>query len=510
MLLYDVRYDTAWEADYTKKFNKGRMKTTNGDGWIGISSDFFARNEKVNLEDARSFILYQRLTRMLELSKWLENDELNYRNSNLEEFFMKDWDGIEITKRMNEFIQNVQNDLDRVRLQDRFYNNIVMWKALIGSRKQVFIRSMTGGMEHRFEILDNQVNHMAFTHHAFDEHLDLSRNKRIKCRDSTRVVLTYPNTASNDFIHANYIQGAPLFNKFIITQAPMENTIGDFWRMVWQERSPYIFMLISRKEDNRCAQYWPRLAIFMPTGDQITYYGLTIINSAVDKFRLPLFRVTYLIVIGPGRDKLRVEHWQGDMNNSDNVVLPLQLLRLARNCSYPTVIHCHLGISRSATLVAAEICIAYLLKGPAYKKQNEESLLQRCVQKAVQILRSQRPFCIETPMQYIFVHRVVQKFLHDYAGDPRGFHAEYKHWIESRAMRPFIDDVEQRIPGYRLLSPRFDPDLIRLVRHRERPGCRRETHDCVGQMPIPLQDTRGQCLEELQLTKRYPRGDRYD
>lgn len=67
------------------------------------------------------------------------------------------------------------------------------------------------------------------------------------------------------------------------------------------------------------------------------------------------------------------------------------------------------------------------------------------MQKAVQLLRSQRPFCIETPMQYRFVHRVVQKFLHDYVGDPIGFHAEYKAWIEARAMRPFIDDVEQTV-----------------------------------------------------------------
>ncbi|EFO27137.2 protein-tyrosine phosphatase [Loa loa] len=503
MMLYDVRYDNAWKSDYKKEFNsRGKMKPENRPAWIGISSDFFTRNEKVDLEDARSFILYHRLTRIPEVSKWLENDELNYRNSNLEEFFKKDWDGNGIIRRMNEFNRNVQNDLDRVRLHDRFYNNIVMWEALIGSRKQVYIRTMIGGMERRFEILDNQVNHIVFTHHAFDEHLDLCRNIRIKCRDSTRVVLTYPNAANNDFIHANYIQGGPLFNKFIITQAPMANTIGDFWRMVWQERSPYIFMLISRKEDKRCAQYWPRLAFSIQrTGDQITYYGLTIVNSAVDEFRLPLFRVTYLIVIGPEGDELRVEHWQGDMNNSDNVALPLQLLRLARNCSYPTIIHCHLGISRSAALVAAEICIACLLKGPPYK---------HCVQKAVQLLRSQRPFCIETPMQYIFIHRVVQKFLHDYVGDPEGFHMEYKDWIEARAMRPFIDDIEQRIPGYRLLSPRLDPDLIRLVRHRERPDCRRETHDCVGQMPIPLQDTREQRFEELQLTKRYPRGGRYD
>lgn len=47
----------------------------------------------------------------------------------------------------------------------------------------------------------------------------------------------------------------------------MENTIGDFWRMVWQEKSPYIFMLISRKDESRCARYWPRLEPFGPVLD---------------------------------------------------------------------------------------------------------------------------------------------------------------------------------------------------------------------------------------------------
>ncbi|VDM99388.1 unnamed protein product, partial [Thelazia callipaeda] len=316
---------------------------------------------------------------------------------------------------------------------------------------------------------------------------------RIKCRDSTRVALRYPSNASYDFIHANYIQIGSLFNKFILTQYSTSDK--NFCECIY----PYIFMLISRKDISRCARYWPRLEISF--GDQMEYYGLTISNKGIDEFRLPLFRVTYLTVAGPDEKELHVEHWQGDMNNSDNVALPLQLLRLARNCSYPTIIHCHLGISRSATLVAAEICITCLLKGPSYK---------HCVQKAVQLLRSQRPFCIETPMQYIFVHRVVQKFLQEYVGDPNGFYAEYKSWVESRALRPFIDDVEETIPGYRLLSPRIDPDLIALVRHRERPDYRRETHDCVGKMPIPLKITPEKQFEEFPITKCYPRGDRYD
>lgn len=62
-----------------------------------------------------------------------------------------------------------------------------------------------------------------------------------------------------------------------------------------------------------------------------------------------------------------MEHWQGDLNNSDDLQTPLRLLRLARNCAFPTVVHDHLGVSRASALVAVELCIANLLKGPAYK-----------------------------------------------------------------------------------------------------------------------------------------------
>lgn len=49
----------------------------------------------------------------------------------------------------------------------------------------------------------------------------------MKCRDSSRVVLRYPSGTEDTFIHANHVSGGPLFNRFIVTQAPMENTIGN-------------------------------------------------------------------------------------------------------------------------------------------------------------------------------------------------------------------------------------------------------------------------------------------
>lgn len=72
-----------------------------------------------------------------------------------------------------------------------------------------------------------------------------------------------------DFIHANYVVGGPLLNKFILSQAPLPNTIPDFWRMIWQEKSKYIFMLcdasdceslglMSTSIPDCCPYYWPR------------------------------------------------------------------------------------------------------------------------------------------------------------------------------------------------------------------------------------------------------------
>lgn len=77
-------------------------------------------------------------------------------------------------------------------------------------------------------------------------------------------------SGTNDFIHANYVCGGPLLNTFILTQSPMASTAIDFWRMVWQEKSEYIFMLCGAmdtenmsllgtgKPSGFCPYYWPK------------------------------------------------------------------------------------------------------------------------------------------------------------------------------------------------------------------------------------------------------------
>jgi len=426
-------------------------------------------------------------------------------------YFNFDFDGHNVKTRFEAFKKHVENDKDRVRLHGQYYNNIYLGKRIFGpARKQVFTHSILGGMERRFEIIDNQVNHIQFTHEFSDKFVYKCRNQRIKCRDDTRVVLNYPDDHPDSFIHANRIQCKLLFNDFIITQAPMENTIDDFWRMIWQEQPRYIFMLISRNEPSRCAQYWPK----QTDSKALDFHGLRIINEGIEPIsRDPFFRVTKLLMIGPGGKEHRVEHWQADMNNSDNFEAPLRLLRMARSCPKPTVVHDHLGVSRASCLVAVEMCIAQLIRGPLYK---------RPVQQAVHYLRSFRPFSVETPMQYIFIHRVVQHFVQPIVGLPDGLDADYVRWLDERSQRLFVDDINTEIPAFRLLSPKIDPDLLPLVRRRERPECRREMHAHVGELPLPAEryevndgptangdPSSAVNLATLQLPKRYPRGRRY-
>jgi hypothetical protein len=165
------------------------------------------------------------------------------------------------------------------------------------------------------------------------------------------------------------------------------------------------------------------------------------------------------------------------------------------------------------------------------------TFFQYPVQQAVHYIRSFRPFSIETPMQYIFVHRIVQHFIRPLSGQPNGFQGDYARWLDERSQRLFVDDFSRevhtflsylnlslkkfQIPAFRLLSPKVDPDLLPLVRHRARPELRREMHAHVGELPLPAEadiksDNNGirpppgaNPLAGIQLPKRFPRGKRY-
>ena len=47
--------------------------------------------------------------------------------------------------------------------------------------------------------------------------------------------------------------------RYIVTQGPLDETVEDFWRMVWEQNSRIILncTLLFENGKEKCAQYWP-------------------------------------------------------------------------------------------------------------------------------------------------------------------------------------------------------------------------------------------------------------
>ncbi|KAL1455691.1 hypothetical protein WDU94_009768 [Cyamophila willieti] len=87
-----------------------------------------------------------------------------------------------------------------------------------------------------------------------------NRYPDIKAYDQTRVRLTpVDGVPGSDYINANFVLGYKELKKFICAQGPMEHTVNDFWRMIWEQHLEIVIMLTNLEEYSKikCAKYWP-------------------------------------------------------------------------------------------------------------------------------------------------------------------------------------------------------------------------------------------------------------
>ncbi|KAI1714739.1 protein-tyrosine phosphatase domain-containing protein [Ditylenchus destructor] len=265
-------------------------------------------------------------------------------------------------------------------------------------------------------------NPVNVSHDASDSNPEKCRYRDIVCFDSTRVTIHWPTGTTQDFVHANWVTHELFENKFICAQAPMDNTVCDFWRLCWQENVRQIIMLCRCEEMGRSksAQYWPN-----QEGQKRTLEcGLKVKCSSINRSDSNI--VVTKLQLKYNNTKRTVYHRQW-VNWPDKSVPtsdeePFKLLKYARKeKKNPTLVHCSAGVGRTGTLIAIELMHMALKKSSAVGSLD----LVKC-------LRSQRFLMVQTEEQFIYAHlAVIRKVSRDglaNQNDVDKFSCEYRQY----------------------------------------------------------------------------------
>jgi len=176
---------------------------------------------------------------------------------------------------------------------------------------------------------------------AFDANKQRNRYQDVFCGDQSRVVLKWPANNPCDYVHANWVefQGE---KHFICTQAPLESTIDDFWRIVWQEKCKVVVMLCEILEQGRkkCEPYWPLDQVkSMTTSSGITIKNLNMIQTE-EMMSVSRLQVS---ISDSSAEPLEVKHvkWNNwlDRGVPKNKLAPFRLLARIQGLE-PVLVHC--------------------------------------------------------------------------------------------------------------------------------------------------------------------------
>lgn len=132
------------------------------------------------------------------------------------------------------------------------------------------------GFQHEFELLPDRFTDRTSRSGDMKENVFKNRYPDIKAYDQTRVKLSSVNgLIGSDYINANFVIGYKERKKFICAQGPMDSTVNDFWRMVYEQHLEIIIMLTNLEEYNKtkCAKYWPeRISDSVQFGDITVHF----------------------------------------------------------------------------------------------------------------------------------------------------------------------------------------------------------------------------------------------
>ncbi|XP_059893166.1 receptor-type tyrosine-protein phosphatase epsilon-like isoform X2 [Gadus macrocephalus] len=223
--------------------------------------------------------------------------------------------------------------------------------------------------------------------------------------DHSRVLLTQQEGDScSDYVNASYINGYTEENKFIAAQGPKEDTVVDFWRMIWEQKVATVVMLTNLKErkEDKCYQYWPDQGCWTYGNVRVAVEDFTVL---VD-YTIRKFCVQY-----QGNDssktprlvtQLHFTSWP-DFGVPFSPIGMLKFLKKVKtvNPSFagPIAVHCSAGVGRTGTFIVIDAMIDM-----THAEQKVD------VFGFVTKIREQRSQLVQTDMQYSFIYQALLEY----------------------------------------------------------------------------------------------------
>ncbi|XP_056002946.1 receptor-type tyrosine-protein phosphatase epsilon-like isoform X1 [Ostrea edulis] len=252
------------------------------------------------------------------------------------------------------------------------------------------------------------------------ENVPRNRFKTTFPYDHSRVILNGDNGTSSDYINANYINGTDEENEYIASQGPKQNTLVDFWAMIWQDNVSQIVMLTNLKEGVKikCTQYWPEEM-------KARAFGQLVVKSVEEK-KYAFYVIRKLSVSHKELKKSRVVtqyHYTSwpDHGTPDPLCLVVfhdHVTRTKPNQNKaPIVVHCSAGIGRTGTYIALD---ALYKAGKATCKVN--------IAEYVKTMRANRMNMVQTYEQYMTVFLALNEY--------------FKSAVDTQSLNQFIQKAE--------------------------------------------------------------------
>ncbi|XP_052395198.1 receptor-type tyrosine-protein phosphatase C isoform X6 [Carassius gibelio] len=220
--------------------------------------------------------------------------------------------------------------------------------------------------------------------------------------DYNRVTLS--TGGEDNYINASFIEGYREAKKYIAAQGPKDETVVDFWRMVWEQKSSIIVMVTRCEEGNKikCAQYWP-------SPDREAEIFDEFVVQLRSEEHCPDYIIRRLILTNKQEkaSEREVTHIQF-ISWPDHGVPgdPSLLLKLRRRVnsfknffSGPVVVHCSAGVGRTGTYMGIDAMIESL-----------EAEGRVDIYGFVAKLRRQRCLMVQVETQYILIHTALIEY----------------------------------------------------------------------------------------------------